>query len=117
MKFAGSKNKTFMQKKVLVIKLGSATITDKAGSISLSVIKKLAEEIALLSKTYHVVLVSSGAVGSGKAFFKHYQGSLIERKAAAAVGNPILIRMYHKFFSPFGITVAQALCERHHFAN
>ena len=107
----------FMQKPVLVIKLGSAVITTDEGTIDQSIIKKLAKEIADLSTTYRVVLVSSGAVGSGKAFIKNYKGTLIERKAAAAVGNPILIQLYHKHFSKFGITVAQALCERHHFSS
>jgi glutamate 5-kinase len=106
-----------MQKPVLVIKLGSAVITTASGSIDQTIIRKLAEEIAALSETYRVVLVSSGAVGSGKAFIKNYRGTLIERKAAAAVGNPILIQLYHKYFSKYGITVAQALCERHHFSN
>jgi glutamate 5-kinase len=106
-----------MQKPVLVIKLGSAVITTPNGSIDQTIIKKLAEEIAALSKAYRVVLVSSGAVGSGKAFIKNYKGTLIERKAAAAVGNPILIQLYHKYFSRYEIPVAQALCERHHFSN
>ncbi|MCP9752580.1 glutamate 5-kinase [Ferruginibacter sp. HRS2-29] len=104
-------------KKTLVIKLGTATITDNVGKISTSTIRKLAEEISLLSKTYNIVLVSSGAVGSGRSAFKNYQGTLTERKAAAAVGNPVLIRLYHKYFFKYGITVAQALCERHHFSN
>jgi glutamate 5-kinase len=101
----------------LVIKLGSAVITRCDGTIDQAVIKKLAKEIAGLSNSYQIVLVSSGAVGSGKAFIKNYKGSLIERKAAAAIGNPILIQLYHKYFSKYGITVAQALCERHHFSN
>ncbi len=106
-----------MQKPVLVIKLGTAVITGNNGKIDEAVIKKLAEEIAHLSKTSNTVLVSSGAVASGKAFIKNYKGTLIERKAAAAVGNPILIQLYHRYFSAFGITVAQALCERHHFSG
>ena len=106
-----------MQKPVLVIKLGSAVITTANGSIDQAVIKKLAGEIAALNNSYRIVLVSSGAVGSGKAFIKNYKGSLIEKKAAAAIGNPILIQLYHKYFSKYSITVAQALCERHHFSN
>lgn len=106
-----------MQKPVLVIKLGTAVITDNDSKIDETIIKKLAEEIATVSKTYHIVLVSSGAVASGKQFIKNYKGTLIERKAAAAVGNPVLIQLYHTYFSAFGITVAQALCERHHFSN
>lgn len=106
-----------MQKPVLVIKLGSAVITNSNGSIDQAIIKKLAGAIAALNESYRIVLVSSGAVGSGKAFIKNYKGKLIERKAAAAVGNPILIQLYHKHFFKYGITVAQALCERHHFSN
>jgi glutamate 5-kinase len=106
-----------MQKPVLVIKLGTAVITDSTGAVVLSVIKKVAAEIAALSGRYHVVLVSSGAVGSGKAYINKYKGTLIERKAAAAIGNPILIRLYQKCFTPYNIPVAQALCERQHFSD
>lgn len=106
-----------MQKPVLVIKLGTAVITNINGEIDETIIKKLAEEISTLNQTNNVVLVSSGAVGAGKPFIKNFKGALIERKAAAAIGNPILIQLYHKHFSEFGITVAQALCERHHFSN
>jgi glutamate 5-kinase len=106
-----------MQKPVLVIKLGSAVITKSDGTIDHDVIRKLAAEVATLSGQFRVALVSSGAVGSGKSFIKNYKGTLIERKAAAAVGNPILIQLYHQYFFQYGITVAQALCERHHFSN
>lgn len=106
-----------MQKPVLVIKLGTAVITGINGKADEIIITRLAEEIAHLSKTYRVVVVSSGAVGSGKSFIKNYKGTLIERKAAAAIGNPILIQLYHKYFSLHHLIVAQALCERHHFSN
>src|SRR5690349_2097832 len=106
-----------MQKPVLVIKLGTAVITNSEGIIDHTVIKKVAAEIASLSEKFRVVLVSSGAVGSGKAHIKNYKGSLTERKAAAAVGNPILIQLYQQYFSPYKIPVAQALCERHHFSG
>jgi glutamate 5-kinase len=106
-----------MNKPILVIKLGSAVITNSNGYIDEQIIKQLTGEVAALYQQYNVVLVSSGAVGSGKQFFKKYRGTLVERKAAAAVGNPILIRLYHQYFEPHGLTVAQALCERHHFSN
>ena len=106
-----------MQKPVLVIKLGTAVITDDEGVISHSIIKKVASEIADLSASHRVVLVSSGAVGSGKVYIQNYKGSITERKAAAAVGNPLLIQFYQKHFAKFHVPVAQALCERHHFSN
>lgn len=106
-----------MQKRVLVIKLGTAIISDNNGTVSRKVIKTVAAEIAFLQKNYSVILVSSGAVASGKKFINEYKGSITERKAAAAIGNPILIRLYQKHFDAHNITVAQALCERHHFSN
>ncbi|ULQ53426.1 glutamate 5-kinase [Flavihumibacter fluvii] len=106
-----------MSREVIVIKLGTAVITDEEGNIDNSIVKKVAAEIARLYQQYDIVLVSSGAVGSGKKFIREYKGSLSERKAAAAVGNPILIQLYHKHLQQHGITVAQALCERVHFSN
>jgi glutamate 5-kinase len=106
-----------MPRKVLVIKLGTAVITNKEGNIDTNVVKKVADEVASLCNTYNIVIVSSGAIGSGKKFLKHYKGTLSERKAAAAVGNPILIQLYDQHLKRHGITVAQALCERVHFSN
>jgi glutamate 5-kinase len=106
-----------MPRKVLVIKLGTAVISDREGNIDENVVKRVAGEVAVLGKTYNIVIVSSGAVGSGKRYLKDYKGTLSERKAAAAVGNPILIQLYGQFLKRHGITVAQALCERMHFSN
>lgn len=106
-----------MQKPVIVIKLGTAVITRSNGQINSALIKKIAAEIAGLAANYHIVLVSSGAVGSGKAYISNYKGSLTERKAAAAIGNPLLIQLYQRYFATYRVPVAQALCERHHFSN
>lgn len=106
-----------MQKPVLVIKLGTAVLTNEKGEIVQATIRKVAAGVAALSGDYRIILVSSGAVGSGRGFFVGYKDTLAERKAAAAVGNPILIRHYQKHFSVYGIPVAQALCERQHFSS
>lgn len=106
-----------MSRKVLVVKLGTAVISNQEGNIDTGIIKKVAAELATLSAQYRLVLVSSGAVGSGKKFLQDYKGTLSERKAAAAIGNPILIQLYAQYFKPHGIPVAQALCERVHFSN
>ncbi len=106
-----------MNRNILVIKFGSAVLTDENGNINRKVIKTIASEVAQLSLLHTVILVSSGAVACGKKAIEGYKGSLVQRKAAAAVGNPILISLYQKQFSAHGLTVAQALCERHHFSN
>lgn len=115
--FVNQIKRTSMSRQVLVVKLGTAVISDDQGNIDESIIGKVAGEVAWLSRSFNIVLVSSGAVGSGKRFLSSYRGTLLERKAAAAVGNPVLINLYHQHFREHGITVAQALCERVHFSN
>ncbi len=106
-----------MQKPLLVIKFGTASITTADGSIDKDCIHHLAAQIASLHRTYKIVIVSSGAVGTGKAYLQAYQGKIAERKAAAAIGNPLLIQMYAHAFVPYGIHIAQSLCERRHFSD
>lgn len=55
--------------------------------------------------------MSSGAVSSGKHLLQHFKGTLAERKAAAAIGNPLLISRTN------GLLPNTALQWRRHFAN
>jgi len=105
------------KKHILVIKFGSSTITDSKGDINEHRIVEIARQVAVLQKQYHIVLVSSGAVAAGRKFIPGYAGKLSERKAAAAIGNPLLLRKYNTYFKPYKISLAQSLCERHHFSN
>lgn len=105
------------EKPILVLKFGTASITNENGVPNLEVIANIAKEISELHKKYFVVIVSSGAVGAGKGFIKDYKGELIQRKAAAAIGNLALIGIYANEFNKYGIQVAQSLCERKHFAD
>ncbi len=105
-----------MKKPVLVIKFGSASITTE-GEIDERIVLEIARQCAVLQTTYNIVLVSSGAVAAGRQFIPRYTGTLEQRKAAAAIGNPLLMRTYSTYFKPFRIALAQSLCERHHFSN
>lgn len=106
-----------MAKPVLVLKFGTASITKPTGEPNEPVMVDIARQVAALHPNYRIVLVSSGAVGAGKALIRDYRGDIIQRKAAAAVGNLLLLNQYSRFFSIYGISIAQSLCERHHFAN
>lgn len=106
-----------MKKPILVIKFGSAALTTDDGEINEIVILEAARQIAILQSRYNIVIVSSGAVAAGKRYLSRYTGSLASRKAAAAIGNPLLLGIYSTYFRPYKIALAQSLCERHHFAN
>ena len=106
-----------MKKDLIVIKFGTASITKPNGEPDQNIIADIAEQVTELAKKNRIVIVSSGAVGAGKHFIKNYEGEISQRKAAAAIGNPLLLSMYSQHFAKFGIQVAQSLCERQHFAN
>ncbi len=106
-----------MKKPIIVIKFGSSIITQSSGEVNEGIIAQISQEIAEIQKVYHIVLVSSGAVAAGKSAIKNYKGSLLERKAAASIGNPRLISIYNNYFHQYGISIAQSLCERHHFSQ
>lgn len=106
-----------MAKSILVLKFGTASITTGKGDLDNAVIKDIARQVAVIHEQYNIVIVSSGAVGAGKKFLKNYSGTLNEKKAAASIGNPLLMNTYSRYFSPYGISIAQSLCERHHFSN
>jgi len=102
---------------ILILKFGTASITDKEGNLEDETLARIAKQVADLEKKYRIVLVSSGAVGAGKKFIQAYKGELRQKKAAAAIGNPILMAKYALHFQKYGVQVAQSLCERGHFAN
>ncbi len=106
-----------MAKPLAILKIGTSSITKDDGELDEPIMVDIARQIVQLHPHYNLVIVSSGAVGTGKSFIKNYSGKMKERKAAAAIGNPILINKYAQFFAPYKIPIAQSLCERHHFSN
>ncbi|SEJ64274.1 glutamate 5-kinase [Dyadobacter koreensis] len=106
-----------MSKPILVIKFGTASITLPSGEPDVTIISEVARQVSLLHPRYRIIIVSSGAVGAGKAYINDYKGTMTQRKAAASVGNPLLVGLYASYFAPNGIFIAQSLCERQHFAN
>lgn len=105
------------RKPILVLKFGTASITTAAGELDEEVIRSIVDQVAEIHHRYRIVLVSSGAVAAGKGLLNAYRGTLTERKAAAAIGNCLLLNRYAAYFAPRGIHVAQSLCERGHFSN
>ncbi len=97
--------------KRVVVKVGSAVLTTGTG-LNFNVLENLAKELTFLHETgREVILVSSGAVASGRK--KLGLGSRVlrmrEKQAAAAVGQSSLMRCYEDLFERFSQKVAQVL--------
>ncbi len=63
------------QKPILILKFGTASITQKNGEPDDTIIAEIARQVATLHADYQIVMVSSGAVGAGKHFIKNYSSA------------------------------------------
>jgi glutamate 5-kinase len=100
--------------RTLVVKVGSATLTD-GGRLRTRLVTSLARQIsALADEGRRVVLVSSGAiaVGSRALAWDHTGRTIPEKQAAAAVGQIGLCEIYQRRFARFGRRVGQVLVTR-----
>lgn len=101
--------------KRVVVKVGTSTLTYSTGKLNLRRIEALVKTLSDLKNAgKQVVLVSSGAVSAGvaKAGLGHRPESLEEKQAMASIGQSELMKIYDRFFSDYGHTVAQILMTR-----
>ena len=115
------------QARVVVVKVGSAVLTDAHG-LSMPVLENLAGQLARLrallpqgeaagAQARRFVLVSSGAVAAGRAALAA-RGHVVEttglaaRQAAAAVGQGQLMQSWDKVFLAHRMPTAQVLLTR-----
>lgn len=94
----------------IVVKIGSSSLCYENGMIDPSRIETISGDItAIVQKGIQVVLVSSGAVAAGRHLLNE-SGSTIENKqAAAAIGQPILLGTFQRFFQVHNLAIAQVL--------
>jgi glutamate 5-kinase len=103
----------------VVIKLGTNTVTGREGDLCRERIEPLVCSVAGLVKAgRQVVLVSSGAVGLGRAWLGLHRSRLNDlatKQACAAVGQSLLMDAYRELFSAVGLKVAQVLLTEEDF--
>ena len=105
-------------KKRIVVKVGSNVLTRKDGKLDVTRMSALVDQIAWLRKEgYEVILVSSGAMASGRGELKvsHDLDSVEQRQLFSAVGQVKLVGLYYDLFREFGIHVGQVLTMKENF--
>ena len=96
----------------IVVKVGTSTLTHNTGHLNLRRIEKLVKVLSdIRNSGIQIILVSSGAVSAGvaKIGFGRIPSTPEEKQAMAAIGQSELMKIYDKFFSDYGHTVAQIL--------
>jgi glutamate 5-kinase len=106
--------------KKIVVKIGTGVLTTDDGCLDKNQIKQLAGQVVELKKMgYGVVVVSSGAIGSGmgELGIEKRPATLPELQAVASIGQSKLISMYDECFKLHGFHAAQILLTREDFEN
>ena len=98
--------------KRVVIKVGSAILTDNGRGLDKDIISRLVVQMSTIRQSnVDLVLVSSGAVAAGmtRLGWSDRPRALHDLQAAAAVGQMGLIQSYESEFQIFGLHTAQVL--------
>ena len=108
----------FVNANRIVIKLGTNTLRNDNGEVSLPRIYSYIEDIAHLVKSgKEVILVTSGAVGLGrKKINLEKTTDIVEKQACAAIGQSKLMSLYEDGFDTYNVTTAQVLLTEDDFS-
>lgn len=104
----------------IAVKVGSNVLTRADGTLDITRMSALADQIAALHKTgIEIILVSSGAVASGKSEISPAcsLNDVDQRQLFSAVGQAKLINRYFELFREHGIPVGQVLTVKENFAS
>lgn len=98
----------------IVVKVGTRVVVHPDGHANGEVLMPLARQIADLRRAgTEVILVSSGAVGLGRATFRpRGEETMAQKQALAALGQVELMNTYKRLFELLNISVAQVLLTR-----
>jgi len=109
-----------VEKKRIVVKIGSSSLTNTKGEIDHDKLQDHISALSVLKQQGHdVLLVSSGAVAAGfrRLGYPSRPVTLKGKQAAAAVGQSLLIQYYSELFNEHKITAAQILLTRTDFSK
>lgn len=109
-----------MKFKKIAVKIGSNVLTRADGTLDITRMSALVDQIAALHKKgVEVVMISSGAVASGRSILglNKKLDVVDQRQLYSAVGQAKLINHYWDLFRDHGITVGQVLTMKENFGS
>ncbi len=106
--------------KKIAVKIGSNVLTRADGTLDITRMSALVDQISQLHKKgVEIVMISSGAVASGRSVMgiSKKMDVLDQRQLYSAVGQAKLINHYYDLFREQGITVGQVLTTKENFGS
>lgn len=103
----------------IVVKVGSNVLTREDGTLDVTRVSSLVDQLAYLKgKGHEVILVTSGAVACGRSIMGKDGSNLDsveQRQVFSAVGQVRLMDLYSTLFHNYGIQVGQVLTMKENF--
>lgn len=109
-----------MASRLIVVKVGTSSITTAKGELDQEEMRTLADQIAAAVKQGNrIVLVTSGAVAAGIAELglPPRPNDIVFQQASAATGQSVLMARYRELFKPHNVKVAQVLLTAEDLSN
>ncbi len=106
--------------KKIAVKIGSQVLTRKDGTLDITRMSAIVDQVAELHKKgIDIILVSSGAVASGRSEIKPQKklDAVSQRQLFSAVGQAKLINRYYELFREHGISCGQVLTTKENFSS
>ncbi|MBP7791735.1 MAG: glutamate 5-kinase [Candidatus Goldbacteria bacterium] len=102
----------------ILIKVGTSLLTDEHG-LKKNFLNSFVSQISGLNNNKEIIIVSSGAIGTGiaKLGLTRKSFGLAEKQAIAAVGQITLMNEYEILFNKYGVTIGQVLIEHEDVKN
>ena len=113
-------SKKLQMRKRIVIKVGSNVLTREDKKLDITRMSSLVDQIAALRQMdIEVLLISSGAVASGRSEVQVSKtlDSVSARQLYSAVGQAKLINRYYEFFREQGLNCGQVLTTKENFSS
>lgn len=113
-------NSDFLYQKI-VVKVGTNVLLNKKGYLNKSALKNLVKQLAYLR--YHgvqLILVSSGAVGSGKSILHNHgeiNNRIVANQVLASIGQVKLVQSYTELLQKEGLICSQVLLTKEDFRD
>ena len=104
----------------IAVKVGSNVLTRRDGTLDVTRMSALVDQIAELHKSgVEIILISSGAVASGRSEVHPQKklDSVDQRQLFSAVGQAKLINRYYELFREHNIPVGQVLTTKESFGT
>jgi len=106
--------------KRIVVKVGSNVLTRDDGKLDVTRMSAIVDQIVWLrNHDYEVILVSSGAMASGRDELKvdHKLDSVEQRQLFSALGQVKLIGLYYDLFREYNVHIGQVLTMKESFST